>query len=483
MPDAAPHRTHRTAILVIACTVQFMVVLDLTIVSVALPSMRTGLHMSAVDQQWVVNAYTLLFGGFLLLGGRAADLFGRRRVFLFGLALFVLASLAGGLAQSSGMLIGARAAQGLGAAVLAPATLSTLVATFEEGRPRTRALTAWSTTAATGGSFGTALGGILTSEISWRWVLFVNVPIGIGVFALALRFLYVPHDEEAKPRLDLPGAVTITAGIATLIYAIVSTDKHAWGSLHTVGLLTLGLVLVGAFIAIEARSKQPLVPMHIFNSRALVGADITSFLLGGLIIGQVFFVAQYLQNSNGYSPEHAGLVMLVPTLGAMVSSIFAGHIVNRVGPRAILVGGPLLCAVGSVWLSRIQAGDSFPLHVGLPVLLCILGTACCFVPQTMCATAGVRPQEAGLASGLLNSSRQIGSALFLAILATIALSETKSAGHAGVPARDALAQGYARALLVTGFIAIAISIVAATVIPRMLAVPEAAPPEALAVEV
>ncbi len=482
MSTAAPHRIHRTSILVIACTVQFMVVLDITIVNVALPSMRAGLHMTAVEQQWVINAYTLLFGGFLLLGGRAGDLFGRRRVFLFGLGLFTLASLAGALASSGTVLILARGIQGLGAAVLAPATLSTLTNTFEEGPARTRALTAWSTTAATGGAFGTALGGVLTSELSWRWVLFVNVPIGVAVFAGALRYLYVPHDSDTKPRLDLPGAVTITAGLATVIYAIVSTDKHAWGSLHTIGLLAIGVALIAGFVAIEARTQQPLVPMRIFRSRTLVGADITAFLLGGVIIGQIFFLSQYLQNVNGYTPEHAGLVMLIPTSGAFVASLAAGWLVSRVGPRAILVVGPLFCFGGSIWLAQLNAGDSFLVHVGIPSLLCVIGTACCFVPQTMCATAGVAPGEAGLASGLLNSSRQIGSALFLAILATVALSETKDAAHGGAGAAQALAQGYDRGLLITGFLALGISLVAAGVLPRMLAAPAALDTDALAIE-
>ncbi len=302
-------RIHRNAILAICCVVQGMVLLDVTIVNIALPSIQTGLHMSDTEQQWVINAYTLVFGGFLLLGGRAADLFGRRRVFLFGLTLFSAASFVGGLATSGPILIGARAFQGLGAAILAPASLSTLTTTFAEGPARTRALTWWSMTAATGGTLGTVMGGVLTDQLDWRWVLWVNVPIAIGVFVAALRYLHVPREDEPARPLDVPGAVTITAGLAILIYAIVTTDTHAWGSLHTLGLMALGIGLIIVFVVLEARSREPLVPLRIFRSRSLVGADITSFLLGGLVVGQIFFTSQFIQRVNGYSPLHAGLAM------------------------------------------------------------------------------------------------------------------------------------------------------------------------------
>ncbi len=268
MNAAKRHVTHPRAILIIACVAQFMVVLDVTIVNISLPSMREALHLTPAGQQWIINAYTLVFGGFLLLGGRAADLYGRRRVFLFGLALFSGASLVGGLASSGEVLIIARAVQGLGAAVLAPATLSSLTTTFAEGPARTRALTAWSTTAATGGAFGTVLGGVITDQLNWRWVLFVNVPIGIALFATALRYLHLPQDRGPRRSLDLPGSVTITAGLATLIYAIVTTDVHPWGSPHTLGLMAIGFGLIALFVFIEARADEPLVPADLPEPRA-----------------------------------------------------------------------------------------------------------------------------------------------------------------------------------------------------------------------
>ncbi len=469
MNAAKRHVTHPRAILIIACVAQFMVVLDVTIVNISLPSMREALHLTPAGQQWIINAYTLVFGGFLLLGGRAADLYGRRRVFLFGLALFSGASLVGGLASSGEVLIIARAVQGLGAAVLAPATLSSLTTTFAEGPARTRALTAWSTTAATGGAFGTVLGGVITDQLNWRWVLFVNVPIGIALFATALRYLHLPQDRGPRRSLDLPGSVTITAGLAMLIYAFVTTDAHPWGSLHTLGLMAVGLGLIALFVFIEARTDEPLVPLRIFRSRALAGADAISFLLGGLIIGQLFFLSLFLQQVNGYSPLHAGLALLLPTSAALAASLISGRIVGRVGPRAILTVGPFFCFLGSIWLSRVQAGDSFLWHVGVPSVICVFGTACCFVPMTMCATAGVASRDAGLASGLLNSTRQIGGALFLAILATVAASRTAAVlgSSPGTTVPQALADGYDRGLLLTGVLALGIAVIAATVIPRL----------------
>jgi EmrB/QacA subfamily drug resistance transporter len=467
---SADRRSHPRAILIICCVAQFMVVLDVTIVNVALPSIRDALHLSPAGQQWIINAYVLVFGGFLLLGGRAGDLFGRRRVFLFGLSLFGVASLAGGLATSGTTLVLARAVQGLGAAVLAPATLSLLTTTFDEGPARTRALTAWSTTAATGGAFGVVLGGLLTTALSWRWVLFVNVPIGATLLAASAHYLAATPERTVKRNLDLPGSVTITAGLAVLIYAIVTTDRHPWGSLHTLGLIAVALVLLGSFAAIETRSREPLVPLRIFRSRALAGADMIAFLFGGLITAQLFFWSLYLQQADHYTPLHAGVALLLPSSAALVSSLLSGRIVGRVGPRAILIVGPLFAAGGGLWIAQLRAGDSFLVHFGLPAIVCVMGSACCFVPMTMCATAGVAPAEAGLASGLLNSSRQIGAALFLAILATVATSHTSALlrGSGPHPSRaEALTSGFDRGLLLTAVLSLVIVIVAATVLPKL----------------
>jgi EmrB/QacA subfamily drug resistance transporter len=456
------------AVLIIACIAQFMVVLDISIVNVALPSMRRALDLSPAGQQWIVNAYTLVFGGCLLFGGRAADIYGRRRAFLTGLTVFTVSSLVGGLAQSGGMLIAARAVQGLGAAVLAPATLSLITTTYMEPAARTKALTAWGATAATGGAFGAVLGGVLTNAFDWRAVMFVNVPIGIALIAASLATLEELKRDGARRSLDLPGTVTVTGGLALFIYAIVTTDRHSWGSLHTIGLLALSLVILAAFVVIELRADDPTVPLAIFKNRALSGANAIALLLGGLIAAQVFFMSLYLQQVRDYSPLHAGLVLLIPTAGAFAASLISGRLVGRLGPRTLLIAGPLIGAAGSLWLSQLDATGGVLLPFALPALITVLGCASCFVPMTMSATAGVDIRDAGLASGLINSSRQIGGAVGLAALVTVATSHTTSLLHAGghsLP--SALSAGYGRGFLVTAFMALAMALVAAIVLPRI----------------
>ncbi len=455
------------AVLVIACAAQFMVVLDVSIVNVALPAMRRALDLTPAGQQWIVNAYVLVFGGCLLFGGRAADIYGRRRAFLAGLSLFSVASLAGGLAQSGGMLIAARAVQGLGGAVLAPATLSLITTTYVHPRERTRALTAWSATAASGGAFGAVAGGVLTDVLGWRAVLFVNVPIGAVLFIASLRFVSELARDSRSRTLDLPGTVAVTGGLALFIYAIVTTDKHSWGSLHTLGLLAVSLAILTGFVAIEMRARDPMVPLGIFRNRALSGANAIAMLLGGVITAQIFFMSLYLQQVNGYSPLHAGVVLLAPTCCAFVSSIVTGKLVGRVGPRAILIGGPVLGALGSLWLAQLEAGDS-AIHLILPALPTVLGCASCFVPMTMSATAGVEMRDAGLASGLINSSRQVGAAVGLAALVTVATSHTVSLLHRGATsAPEALTRGYDRGFVITAGMALAMAVIAAVVLPRI----------------
>jgi EmrB/QacA subfamily drug resistance transporter len=455
------------AVLIIACLAQFMVVLDVSIVNVALPSMRHSLGLSPAGQQWIVNAYALVFGGCLLFGGRAADIYGRRRSFVTGLVIFTVSSLAGGLAQSGGMLIGARAVQGFGAAILAPATLSLITTTYTEPAARTRALTAWGAMAASGGASGAVIGGLLTDAIDWRAVLFVNVPIGAALLVAALSTLEELGRDARSRTLDLPGTITVTGGLALFIYAMVTTDRHAWGSFHTIGLLVLSGVILTAFVVIELRAKDPMVPLGIFRNRALSGANAIALLLGGLIASQIFFMSLYLQQVNGYSPLHAGLVLLVPTAGAFTASIISGQLVARVGPRPVLIGGPLIGAAGSVWLAQLDPGSS-GVAFALPALVTTLGAASCFVPMTMSATAGVEIRDAGLASGLINSSRQIGGAVGLAALVTVATSHTSSllrdGGHT-VP--SALTAGYDRGFLITAFMAVAMAAVAAIVLPRI----------------
>jgi EmrB/QacA subfamily drug resistance transporter len=299
------------AVLAVASVTQFMVVLDVTIINVALPQMRAALDMSTAGQQWVVNAYALTFAGFLMLGGRAADLFGRKRVFLFGLAGFTVFSFLGGLAQSSGELIAARAAQGIGGAVLAPASLSLLTATFTEPHERRRALGVWSATAASGAPGGLIAGGLLTELIGWRWVLFVNVPVGIAVFLVALRSLEESTGRVERGGLDIAGALTVTAGMAALIYGIVGTDSHPWGSARTLGMIGVGLVILAVFVAIEARgASNPIVPLGTFRRRSLSVANVLSTAVGAVVFGTYFFVSLYLQQVRHYSPLHAGLAFL-----------------------------------------------------------------------------------------------------------------------------------------------------------------------------
>jgi EmrB/QacA subfamily drug resistance transporter len=457
------------AVLLIACVAQFMVVLDTSIVNVALPAMRHSLGLSPAGQQWIVNAYALVFGGCLMFGGRAADIYGRRRAFIAGLVVFSASSLIGGLAQSGGMLIAARAVQGLGAAVLAPATLSLITTTYVEPAARTRALTAWGAMAASGGAFGAVLGGLLTDWLGWRAVMFVNVPIGAALLVASLATLEELRGAGPRRTLDLPGTVTVTGGLALFIYAMVTTDTHPWGSLHTIGLIALSLVILAAFVGIELRAKDPMVPLGIFRNRALAGANAIALLLGGLIGAQIFFMSLYLQQVNGYSPLHAGVVLLIPTAGAFAASLISGRLVGRVGARAILIGGPLIGVAGSLWLAQLDADGSL-LSFSAPALVTVLGCASCFVPMTMSATAGVELRDAGLASGLINSSRQIGAAVGLAALVTVATSRTNHLLGSTSNARaidNAFVSGYDRGFLITAFMALAMALVAVVVLPRI----------------
>jgi EmrB/QacA subfamily drug resistance transporter len=418
------------AILAVCCIAQFMVVLDVTIVNVALPKMRADLDLSATGQQWIINSYTLTFAGFLLLGGRAADLFGRRRVFVLGLGVFTVCSLLGGLAQNGSELIAARAVQGIGGAILAPATLSLLTTTFTETAARRRALGVWSATAASGAAAGVLAGGLLTDLLDWRWVLFVNVPIGLALIAGAI----VSLDESranVQPHLDIAGAVTVTGGLALLVYGIVSTDTRSWGSASTVLTLLGGASLLAAFVVIEARlAAHPLVPLGVFRMRSVAIANGIAVTLGATLFGMFFFLSLYLQQVNGYSPLKAGLAFLPITLATMASAMTATRLIARVGVRRQLIIGPGLAAAGLVWLSQLSAGDSYFAHTFGALVIIGLGMGQTFVPMTIAATTDVPIHQAGLASGLINTTRQIGGAVGLAVMATIATGATSpTAGY------------------------------------------------------
>jgi EmrB/QacA subfamily drug resistance transporter len=411
--------------LVLACLAQFMVILDVSVVNVALPSIRTGLHFSQQDLSWVVNAYTILFAGFLLLGGRAADLLGRRRVFVGGLLLFALASLVGGFADSQGVLIAARAAQGFGGAVIAPASLSILTTTFREGPERNRALGAWGAMGGAGGSAGVLLGGALTDLASWRWILFINVPIALATAVGALRYVDEGRDRSRARSFDVAGALTATLGLMALVWAIVRTEVNGWGSAQTLGGIAVGLALIGAFLAIEGRlAKAPLMPLRIFASRMLSGANAVVFTLGAAMFAMWFFVSLYLQQVLGYSPLDAGLAFLPMTLTIVIGSTLASRAVARVGVKPLLAAGMLTEAVGLVLFTTISANGSYLDDVALPSVVVAVGIGLAFVPATIAAVAGVDSQDAGLASGLINTSRLMGGALGLALLSTLATART-----------------------------------------------------------
>jgi EmrB/QacA subfamily drug resistance transporter len=458
-------RAKNFALLLLAMT-QFVIVIDASIVNVALPSIGAHLHFARTDLSWVVNAYTLTFGGFLLLGGRMADLLGRRRMFMLGLVLFSVASFAGGIAQSEGWLIAARAIQGLGAAIVSPAALSIITTTFAEGAERNRALGIWGAVAGAGGAAGVLLGGILTSGLSWRWVLFVNVPIGIFAAMMAPRTLLESRSEDAQSTFDLPGAVTVTAGLALLVYAVVEAVNSGWGSTATLLRLAGAVVLLIAFLAIELRQRHPLMPFSIFRLRTLRGANIVGLLIGMSLFSMFFFISLYLQNVLHYSPIKTGVSYLPLAVGIILSAGAASQLVTRVGFKPPLIAGLLLIAGGLVWFAQVPApGGSYAADVLGPSLLAAIGLGFAFVPVTIAAVTGTEPHEAGLASGLINTSQQVGGAIGLAILATIANSRTQGLFHQGVHSSAvALTKGFDRAFLVGAGFAVAGAILAAVLI-------------------
>src|SRR4051794_27196595 len=440
---------NRWATLVVVCLAQFMVVLDATIVNVALPSIQRGLDFSNADLQWVINSYTLMFGGFLLLGGRAADFFGRRRLFLAGVAVFSAASLINGLATSSEMLIIGRGLQGLGGAMVSPAALSIITTTFAEGPDRTKALGVWSAIAAGGGAIGLLLGGVLTDLLSWQWCFYVNVPVGIAAIVAALR--YVPrHLAENKPEsIDMAGAVSVTSGLVVLVYAIVKAQQWGFGSGRTIGLALVAVALLGAFVAIELRSKAPLVRLGIFRSRTLTGANTAMTLVAAGMFSMFFFATLYLQEILGFSPLKAGLAFLPVTLGIIMGAGIAQTGIKRIGPRLQAVVGISVAAIGMFMLTGMSADGSYVSDV-LPGLIPIaFGMGMTFVPITLMATTGVHGDDQGLASGLLNTAQQVGGALGLAVLSTVAFNT--AAGHGGSKA-EALVSGYTTAFTVSGIL-------------------------------
>ncbi len=417
--------------------------------AVRLESLRLGVP-------GLINAYTLTFAGFLMLGGRAADLCGRRRIFLAGLAGFTLFSLLGGLAQTGAELIAARAAQGVGGAILAPATLSLLTATFTEHHERRRALGVWSATAASGAAGGLLLGGVLTSLLDWRWVLFVNVPIGAALIVTALLSLTESTGQLGSRRLDIAGAATLTGGMAILVYSIISTNTHPWWSARTIATLAAGAAMLILFVLIEGRFAQnPIVPLSTFRRRSLSVANVLSTTVGLVVFGNYFFLSLYLQEVKHYSPLRAGLAFLPIGLTTFAGALIASRLVHRLGIRRQLIIAPLVTAAAVYWLSQLSPASGYFGSLFVPLLFAGASIGVTFVPMTMAATTGVPPAEAGQASGLLNTSRQLGGALGLAVLATIASVATRHEIAHGAPAAAALNHGYARAFLVISAVAAA----------------------------
>lgn len=456
-------------ILTIACVAQFMVVLDVSVVNVALPSIGRDLHYSSTGLQWVVNAYVLTFAGFLLLGGRAADLFGRRRVYLAGLGLFTLASLAGGLAQNSGWLTAARAVQGVGGAILSPATLTIIVTTFS-GPRMARALGIWSAVAGAGGAAGSLLGGVLTAELSWRWVLFVNIPIGVAGTVAALAYLTEmrrPAGDSGAPSLDVAGALTVTAGLGALIYAIVGTDTHPWGSAQTLSFLAAAAALLALFTVIELKvASTPLVPFRLFRSRPVTGANVVMFLVGGAFFSFWYFLSLYVQNVLGYGALKAGFAFFPMAVVIIIGAQASSRLVDRVGVRPLLQAGTVIAAGGFAWLTAIGVHSGYWGSVFGPACMVSLALGLLFTPLAAAATSGVHYTEAGLASGVLNTARQMGGSLGLAVLATIAIDRAHTAARHSAGAAAALTDGYSRAFLVAAGISVA-ALAASFLVPAM----------------
>lgn len=474
MGDASrsEQRPHLRATLLLACLAQFMVILDVSVVNVALPAIRGGLHFSEQDLQWVVNAYTVTFAGFLLLGGRAADLLGRRRVFVAGLALFSMASLAGGLADSQGVLIAARAVQGLGGAVIAPASLSILTTTFTEPAARNRAVGIWGAMGGAGGAAGVLLGGVLTDLLGWRWILFINVPIGLIAALLTQRFIAEGRNPARTRNFDLPGALAATVGLSILVLGIVRTDVTGWGAASTLALIGGGVLLLLVFLVIEGRfASSPLMPLRIYSSRTLSAANVVVLLVGGATFGMWFFVSLYLQQVLGYSPIKAGLAFLPMTLLIVIGSTVASRAVIRIGAKSLLVAGMTTMTLGLLLFTGISVTGGYISDMIAPSLLVAIGIGLSFVPATICAVAGVAPEEAGLASGLVNTSRLVGGALGLAILAALATARTNSDLHHGSVgihgAHVALTDGFQLAFAVAAAFALIGGLVAAFGLPKV----------------
>jgi EmrB/QacA subfamily drug resistance transporter len=437
------------AVLAIVAVAQFMVILDASIVNVALPTIKRDVGFSEQSLSWILNAYTLIFGGFLLLGGRLADRLGRRRLFMAGIALFAAASLICGVSQSEGELLVARGFQGLGGAMVSPAALSIILTTFAEGPERNRALSVWGAIAGAGGAIGLLLGGILVQLLSWRWVFFVNVPIGAAVLVLAPRIIPESRSESAaKGGYDVGGAVTITLGTMALVFTLIKATSWGWTSGRTIAGFVVAAVLLAAFVAIERRHEDPLVPLRIFSNRSLSAADATLLLVVAALFGMFFFLTLYLQQVLGFSALKTGVAYLPLSLTLIGSSALASQFVDRFTPKPILVAGLVISTGGFILLTGVSGHGDYASHVVPAMIILGVGMGMSFVPVTIAGTSGVSPGDSGLASGLLNTTQQVGGSLGLAILTSVATSRTTSALHTGLALPAALTHGFTGAFIV-----------------------------------
>ena len=436
MPDP-----NRWKVLAIVCAAFFMTILDVSIVNVALPSIGRSLHFSRDGLQWVITAYAITFGGFLLLGGRAADFLGRRRIFLVGVVIFTLASFFCGLAWSDGVLIVSRAVQGFGAALITPAALSIITTAFAEGAERNKALGIWGAIGGSGAAVGVLAGGILTKYAGWEWIFFVNVPVGVLAFVLAIRYV---HESKAQrvPTPDWAGAVTVTSGLALLVYAVSNAPAHGWGSAWTISRLAAAAVLLIAFLVIEARAKDPLMPFHIFRVRTVAGANVAGLLLGAMVFANFFILTLYVQDVLGWSALRTGVTFIATAGSAILWAGVAQALTTRIGAKIVMAVGFAAMIVALVLYTQIPVHGAYTSNLLPGYLLMGFGLPFAFVPVSIAALAGVEAEEAGLASGLINTAQQIGGAIGVAVASSVAISHFNHLVSTGTSAPAALTSGY-----------------------------------------
>ena len=468
---------HRWRILAVVATAFFMTILDVSIVNVALPSIGRDLNFSRENLQWVITAYAIAFGGFLLLGGRAADLLGRRRVFIVGVVVFTLASLVCGLAQSEGMLIASRAVQGFGGAIISPAALSIVMTSFDEGPERNKALGVWGALGGSGAAVGVLAGGVLTDYLSWRWIFFVNVPVGVLVLLLTPRIVPESRREVGERHYDALGAVLVSSGLALLVYAISEAPNVGWATARTILLLILSGALLVGFLVNERRVHDPLMPFHIFRVRTVTGANAVGFLLGAVIFANFFLLTLYVQGVLHYSPLKTGFTFIATAGTAVLAAGVAQALTTRFGPKPIIVIGLALLTGAMIWYAQIPVHGKFVSDLLPGYLMVGVGIAFAFVPVSIAALAGVAEREAGLASGLINTSQQIGGAIGTAVASTVFATHYKALLKSGHSLADALTHGYGYAFWALAFFGVAAIVAALTLIRReeMAETPATAP--------